>query len=72
MAWIEGADFAVHLVAGADREDLLDGALTDENVLTVLAPKHDREAPADEVERDLVDLVVLVRVVKRLAEVDML
>ena len=72
VARVEGADLVADLVAGADGEDLLDRAFADENVLAVLAAEHDRQAPAVEVERNLVDLAILMFGVQLLAELDVL
>ena len=56
MALIELARRAVDLVAGANREDFLDRAFADEDVL-VLPVRHDHRHPAPrEIERNFVDL----------------
>src|SRR6185437_17103108 len=46
----------VDLVAIADGEDLLDGALADQDVRAIGMRNHHRETTAGEIERDLVDL----------------
>ena len=51
----EGVDVLIHLVAGADLEHVLHGALADQHVVSLVFHDH-RHALAGEVERDLVHL----------------
>ncbi len=49
---------SIDLIVLADREHLLDRALANEDMLAVLADQDDRQAPAREIERYFVDLVI--------------
>src|SRR5258708_5793260 len=59
---------AVDFVSAADRKHFLDRPLTDQDVFAVIPIEHDRQATADEVERYLVELVVLVLAMQVLAK----
>src|SRR5271157_4353740 len=57
MALIKGAGLTVDRVVLANREDLFDSALADEDMNPVIAPENDGHPPALEVERHFVDLL---------------
>ncbi|SAL84846.1 hypothetical protein AWB67_06783 [Caballeronia terrestris] len=72
VAFIEQAFLAADGISRADRKNLLDRSLTDQDVCTVTAREHNRHPTALEVERHLVDFLVLLMNLELLFELDVL